>query len=168
MPNMRNIINEIDFDKETGIPFGEDVWGNLHALTWDCVVSNKELPRVYFQTAIRNFTWGNINNWSRIQDTYNVGKFLVYKVPENFKYHLAFILAAQARSNGGDDQGISYIGLFFNGNFAAQIPFKNETHYKLFSPIVVPSGTEIEFKFRPYHNKMDFGMTAGGYLVLQG
>lgn len=192
MINKKMVGQEYE-DTETGLHFVEDIRGDLHLVhKHEGSVINIPPPEVtvnppdinlnpvinveagginyenatlvILQSSIRSQTWPSIINFTRIPNSYATG-YLNYTVPFGKTLNLELIVASQVRNGEGSKLEISYLGLYKDGNFNIAIPFKDDLNYKFPYPLVFPSTSFMEIKFKPFHTKVDLGILVVGYLL---
>lgn len=183
MQNKKIVVGDYT-DEQTGIRFVEDIRGNFHCIPSSGgsdeynVTNNYEtnnyntvvqpageitnLNAVILQSSIISFTWGSITLFNRINNSYIPGAFLTYTVPFGKQLHILSITATQYKSGSS---GISYVGLYRNGNLLLALPLQSELDCGFESHLVLPASSFVELKFLPYNNKIDLGICMLGYTV---
>lgn len=116
--------------------------------------------RIIAQNKLIGFTWASTTSYNRIPN--NSGGFINYTVPFGKEYHINNIVAGQVVTGNG---GLSYIGIFIDGNILLELPLISEMTYEFESPIKIPATTFVEFKFLPNNKKTDLGITIIGHTI---
>jgi hypothetical protein len=162
---VKKLIEKVDFDITTGLPFIDDIRGNLHLLNWADAVNISGLTRINLQSDMKNYTWATSSDYNRIPDTIHPGpnNYLTYTVPAGYDFHLSYIIAVAIQRE--TERRMTVVGLFVNGNLRSIVSFVQEVQYVLSAPLVFHEGTSIEFKIKPGIKGQDFGINTGGYLV---
>jgi hypothetical protein len=162
MSSTKKIIDHIDYDLVTGLPFIVDCQGEKYLMT----MVPRNYNRVYLKAYDRG-PWPNITSFHAIScDMCEGAHSLDYTVPSDKRFYLAFLMAAQESNNLQRDTGVSLLGMFLNGSPTPSlfVPFSRELHYVLFEPIRFFENTHIEIKFKPYEKNAILGILVGGYL----
>ena len=161
---MKKIIERIDFDSMTDLPFAEDIRGNMHMIDWKNTANVSDCPRIYLQTDLTdNYIWANNNTYQSIPDSFHPGNNLIYTVPPECSFHFAFVIGAACQR--GPDFRLSMLGLFVNDERKMSAPIYRELDHVLYSPIIFIENTKVELKFKPGTTGTDFGIISGGYLI---
>lgn len=159
------IISRIIYDENTGIPFLEDIQGNLHmAGNWSQALPLPPI-RYYIQT-ISRLRFPNTREFHSIPNKLTGESTTEYTVPEGKIWCPAFIMASQDLLTKAQDRGrkMSIIGVYINDNFVMAIPFKNDLHYILYEPLRFIAGTRLEMKLMPCSRKTRICVLIGGEL----
>lgn len=95
-----------------------------------------------------------------------------FTVPANQIWNIAFIMASQdvkfwqkVRGSILLGPAMSVIGAYINGIRGLVVPFKNDMHYILYSPLPFNGGTEIELRLMPAYKKTRVCILMGGDLI---
>ena len=157
------IISKIIYDDDTGIPFLEDVRGNIHmAGDWGQAVP---LPptRNYLQT-LSYLEFPDTENFHSIPNSLTGELKTEYIVPPNKQWKPAFIMAAQDLLGRKESKGMSIIGVYLNNRFIMAVPFKHEMHYILYEPLTFFAGATLELKLMPSSKDTRVCILVGGEL----
>jgi hypothetical protein len=158
------------YDEESELWLGDDEFGYTHVLPplettpeiqQVSYYTSQQSERLYLQ-AIHTSRWDNVGIWLPIQNDLDNKSPVIYTVPNNQRFDLAFVVAAK---DGRRRDTIGMLGLFVQGNFLVMLPFQNEVTYHLYSPLEISPGTEIEVKYRPYNKRDTVAFVLGGFLV---
>jgi hypothetical protein len=155
----KKIIDTLDYDERTGIPFIRDVEGFTYVL--ERSMPPNRAHRAYLQ-AYCDVTWANDTDFHSVPCSF--GGSLVYTVPEDKDYYAAFLMAAQQHSIK-QDLGVSLLGVYLDGERTLLIPFRDQLSYVLFEPLIIKSGVTLEIKYKPFNTKAILGVLAGGFLT---
>ena len=155
----RKIIEVLEYDKKTGIPFIRDIEGYTYLL--EKAMPPNRTHRVYLQAYCKE-------PWLSTTEFYSItcsltGNPLIYIVPSDKSFYAAFIMAAQQHSKT-QNLGVSLIGLYINDIRHLMVPFRSELAYALFEPLLINSSMKVELKYKPFDKKAILGILAGGFL----
>lgn len=157
----RKIIDLLEYDKDTGIPFITDVEGYTYVL--ERSMPTNRANRVYLQ-AYSTDEWIDDTDFYSIPCSISGEPTLSYTVPSDKTYYAAFIMIAQQHSSK-QDLGVSLVGIYVEGVRFLMIPFRSEMSYVLFEPLRLEAGVHVELKFNPFDKKAILGVLAGGFLT---
>lgn len=157
------IISRIIYDDNTGIPFLEDIRGNLHMATAWFQALPKPQIRYYMQT-LSHLPFPNTTDFHSIPNQLTGENESEYIVPDGKTWYPAFIMAAQDRLNKKASFDMSIIGVYVNGIFTMTLPFRNEMHYILYEPLTLPAGVKAELKLMPCYENTRVCILVGGEL----
>lgn len=160
---MVKLLERVEHDALTGIYIAEDIRGDFHLVDWSSSVNISEMPRTYLQTDLKGYTWPTSSGYNRIPDSFHPGDFLVYTVPQGFRYSLSFLIASACQRSGTDT--ITFVSIYVNGIHKVLVPLFREIAYKPYSPLVFSEGTILEFMCKPGTKSTDFGIISGGHLT---
>lgn len=118
--------------------------------------------RIILQNRLKSFTWQSDTLYNRINAS--ASGYINYTVPFGKEFHINLMLAAQYGKGDGNN-GVSYIGIFVDGNSLLELPLISEMSYEFESPIRIPATSFVEFKFLPYTKKVDLGITIIGHTI---
>lgn len=127
--------------------------------------------RAYLQV-ISEGDFPNVTDFHPIPNILTGEPTTKYIVPANQIWSVAFIMASQdtrewRRAKGPMLSGpaMSVIGAYINGVRGLVVPFKNDMHYILYSPLPFNGGTEIELRLMPAYKKTRACILMGGDLI---
>lgn len=158
----KKIIDHVDYDQATGLPFIVDCQGNKYLMAM--------IPRNYNRVYLNAYDkgpWPNVTDYHSLTcDMCGGAHSLEYQVPTDQAFYIAFLIAAQESKNAMQNAGVSLLGMFINNSNTPIlfVPFSREISYVLFEPMRLVPNTKIEVKYKPFSTDCTIGILVGGYL----
>lgn len=157
------IISRIIYDDETGIPFLEDVYGNIHmAGNWSQAIPLP--PKRYYLQTLSYLEFPDTENFHPIPNKLTGSPTTEFIVPPGKLWRPAFIIAAQDLLGGKESKCMSIIGVYINDHFTIAIPFRNEIYYVMYEPLAFHTDIKLELKVMPCSKKVRVCILIGGEL----